>query len=456
MEIEENCVSDSGPSGPASPVMTQPKIFRNTSDEEPWMAELGSIPNMKRPSRATSIKDLRLRMAEVQEDPFSVDRPRSPSPFHEPARISWNSGTDTTPNASDSNDRRARIRYRSLSMRSRNLRSVASSLKSMSSNDLPRNSRSRQLPPRTPRMSARLSDSCWHAIHVLDRLQVPAFRRFTWTEDPVMPKTALRFSESLVFSIQKKAAFGIGIIWGNSFILHRIGDVWSAPLFLKEIAFSAGISVGGRIVEKLIAMPNKSGIHSFLQNEIRTALDLGLALGMDPFEADAPLVVSSTDFLSRDKPKHERPKEYTLSDGMIVDASWRFGKLKVDKKTNHEIYGADVSVEHILNGVVQAPPEFDPLYEILNLLTETAQVVKQTKHKFELARQDTRNSSLSSKQVLANTIARLNFKSSHGPGDTQTIGRQSTLDSQASCRLFGTGEELLDLDLDSPDDNEQT
>ena len=436
--------------------MNEGGLARATSNGDSWVSALSTLDGRKF-RKSVSINDLRLRMAEVAEEQRSstTDPPSSPQPLNPAAQISWRSEIETPQTASDSCEGTSRTQNVSLTFR--RPRSALSSPQSSNRSLLLPKPHARSLQPISQNLSKRLQSHCNRALSLLEQLQGPALRRYSFTEDPVMPKTALRFSRSLVFNTQKKAAFGLGIVWGRGFIVHNLGKSWSAPLFVKEMSFSAGLSFGGRVLESILAMPTEAGFQQFLERGLRTAIDLGLTLETDPFEGRQPTVVSSSEWKTNLATVDELPKQYSLSDGMIVDVSWRIGKFGLDVNTNRAIYGSDVSIEHILQGVVQIPKEFLPLYEALHELTETAQVVKATMSQFELTRtlvKRASNASESSSPRLG--IGKIFRKRDSRISDisdsalTDSNPHESQAEKDHSFHLFGR-EPLLDLDLDASD-----
>lgn len=52
----------------------------------------------------------------------------------------------------------------------------------------------------------------------------------------------------------------------------------------------------------------------------------------------------------------------------MQDASLTAGKIHIDEKFNHNVYGFDVKIESIIDGSVVAPPHFAPVYKAIAAL----------------------------------------------------------------------------------------
>lgn len=227
---------------------------------------------------------------------------------------------------------------------------------------------------------------CRKGIEFLTRLQEPAYSRREVDKEPILPKTALRFSKGLAFIWQRKAGLIGSYTWGFGFLIARLGpNQWSAPLFLSDSFLSVGATFGFRYINTFYAIPNDEGMLDFKHNFLDFNIDLAITMGVDPSLVDAPTAVLSTDrvsFLSNDP---SQPKAYAISDGAIIDASLRFGMHSTDAALNWKVYGEKITPDDILAGKVQSPEQFQPLYDYLSSLSATAAVVRSTQSEFEAA-----------------------------------------------------------------------
>jgi lipid-binding SYLF domain-containing protein len=240
-------------------------------------------------------------------------------------------------------------------------------------------------------LSANLRKECQRAIRFLRKLQQPQFSRTIVSTDPIMPPTALKFSKGIAFLRQQKAGLVTSWTWGSGFVISRIGPgIWSAPCFLSEKFLSCGLTCGYRTVDTCYAIPTNAGMAHFKVDSINSAFDLGLTLGYDPMQGEAPVaVVQSAD---RTTGRYalssaEKPKVFHVSDGAILDLSWRFGMHLIDDKIHRQLYGENVTSSDILEGKVQIPEEFKPFYDMLFKLAAVGDVVKPTVSMFEVEKE---------------------------------------------------------------------
>ena len=175
------------------------------------------------------------------------------------------------------------------------------------------------------------------------------------------------YLQGLAFMWQRKAGLITSWTWGTGFVIAHLGPGrWSAPLFLKDRFASVGLTAGFRTVDTFYAIPCDTGMEPFTNDYVASALDVAVTLEYDPFEGNAPLAVRLPNRCPPGLPlPSETPKAYSITDGVIVDFSWRIGAHLVDDDINEALYGSCVTPEQILEGKVQIPHEFLPLYSTL-------------------------------------------------------------------------------------------
>lgn len=340
--------------------------------------------------------------------------------------------------------------------------------------------------PLPPNITAYLEKMCARGVEFLEKLQKPAYSRTSDSTAPIMPKTALRFSRGLAFMWQWKAGLGVGYTSGSGFVISRLGPgLWSAPLFLCDRFVTLGLTAGFRTVDAAYAIPSDYGMECFTADKLSGVLDLGLTLGVDPWEAEVPVkAMQGADRSTPPSPYAKKdtdfPKVYQLCDGVILDCSWRCGFNMVDDAVNEALWGAGVTHSEILGGGVDIPGEFKTLYDTIAQFAESANMTKTTQSQFLVEKQ---------RVQLAATKATSSFKmtrllsrqksdaSSNGgtpitlnpsfddslplnhnsgssvPSNDGTVGT-SAGGSDGSFLLFGDTE-LLPLDLDDPGDDKQ-
>lgn len=286
---------------------------------------------------------------------------------------------------------------------------------------------------------------------------------------------------------QRKAGLITSWTWGTGFIIARLGPgVWSAPCFLADRFLSLGITAGFKTVDTCYAIPSEIGMHQFKTNMVNGSLDVALTLGTDPFAGDGPQVPMAVvqpgdrSSLTTYASAEQMPKTFQICDGAIFDISWRCGLHMVDDGINEALYGPTVGPQEILDGKVQIPEEFKPLYEAI-LKLASAPALRQTTSQFSVAKErvkataskqssflkrgtlggrssETKSSSLANVQVekrsLDNTFGSNSSSSSQIPGSSPSqLTNSNPCSAGSSFKLFGDAE-LLDLDLDAADEDE--
>lgn len=350
----------------------------------------------------------------------------------------------------------------------------------------------------TDHLSANLKKECRRAINFLLKLQQPPISRTSISVDPILPPTALNFSKGLAFLRQHKAGLVTSWTWGSGFVIARLAPgLWSAPCFLHEKFLSCGFTCGYRTVDTCYAIPTSAGMNLFNGDSLHSAFDLGLTLGFDPMQGETPVaIVQSADrTTSQNAPSPvEKPKVFHISDGAIVDFSWRCGMHLVNEKINKELYGGNISANDILEGKVQIPAEFKPFYELLTTIAAvgelkctrpTVSMFDAEKEKNKLKLQRSLPASLTFPRRKGGTLGRTGNSDSNtysngsighaysisdsaptGSSFPNSIGSQystsfggggggggggGVVKPSSDSRLFGDTE-LLDLDLDSPEE----
>ncbi len=343
----------------------------------------------------------------------------------------------------------------------------------------------RKVLPISSQLSENLKKECQWAIEFLAKLQEPAQSRTSTTSTAILPPTALKFSKGLAFLRQNKAGIFTSWTWGTGFVVARLGPgIWSAPLFLNDKFLSCGLTCGYRTVETCYAIPTASGLDAFKAESVNTSFDMGLTTGVDPLGNSASVVTAQSADRTTDRytlRPTEKPKVFCISDGIILDFSWRCGMHLIDEKKHKQIYGADLSVEDILSGKVQIPAEFKPFYETLAKLAAECDVLKPTVSQFDAEKERNKLKSQSSllKSFSKRSLSRSKSSRRGSSSDTESVGGDTylmngslnnSIGSQYSAafslplgsrpsvafelpspfpRLF-SDTELLDLDLDGP------
>lgn len=318
------------------------------------------------------------------------------------------------------------------------------------------------IPARVHRM---LTSECEKGISLLHILQKPVTSKFDATLQPVMPLSAIKFSKALAFLWKSKVGCMASYSSGRGFIIYQLEEgVWSAPCFLKDTFVSFGLTLGVLRQETIYALPTDASIFPFLNDMFKSTADLNMIDVSGPTffeEEDEKGQVQNGigDRGQRATQHHGQIRSYTRKDGVIMDISWRCGLEMIDAGLNALLYGEEMTHRDIMEGHVQIPDMFRPLYASLKELLDSIPYCKETVSPFEvqrkkLALERIRRSSTASSKSFPSSHNKMKRSSSRGHFDSCTDSSPSdTITSSAAQGkdhdqhvLFGD-DFLLDLDL---------
>lgn len=154
----------------------------------------------------------------------------------------------------------------------------------------------------------------------------------------------------------KKAAFIFGGEYGRGMMSCRVGDRWSAPLFMQLAKGSWGFQVGAQQVDLVLLVMNESGVQKLLQNKMTLGIDAAVAAGPIGRQASAGTDVQlKAEILS-----------YSRAAGLFAGVDLSGGVLRPDEDANQNAYGPSASPRTILaSREISAPPEAAPFLEAL-------------------------------------------------------------------------------------------
>ena len=288
---------------------------------------------------------------------------------------------------------------------------------------------------------------------------------------------------------QRKAGLVTSWTWGSGFVVARLAPgVWSAPCFLLDRFFSLGLTAGYKTVDTCYAIPTEVGLGPFKNDSLDSFLDFTVTLGTDPYGGDVPHVPMGgmqqgdrTHLVKFYERQEHHVKAFQLSDGAIFDLSWRCGFHMVDEGINEALYGPTIGPKEILEGKVQIPEEFRPLYEAIGELSSIP-AVRHTTSQFNVAKEKVKAAALKQSSFRRRTLSSkqseltssnsttfesngrtathdekngnsLSYNSIISGGSTSVLTNSTPGSPGSSFKLFGDSE-LLDLDLDSPEEGE--
>ena len=159
----------------------------------------------------------------------------------------------------------------------------------------------------------------------------------------------------------RKAAFLVGGEYGKGVMSCRIGDRWSAPVFLQLVKGSWGFQAGAEQVDVVLLVMNEDGVQKLLTNNVALGADASIAAGPigrhGSVGTDAQL---TAEILS-----------YSRAQGLFGGIDLSGGILRPDEDANKNAYGANATARTILaSREISAPTAASPLLQALNAESE--------------------------------------------------------------------------------------
>ena len=144
----------------------------------------------------------------------------------------------------------------------------------------------------------------------------------------------------------KKAAFMFGGEYGKGVMSCRVGEGWSAPVFMQLAKGSWGFQIGAEEVDVVLLMMNESGVQKLLQNKVTLGADASIAAGplghQGHVGTDAGL---TAEILS-----------YSRAKGLFAGIDLSGGVLRPDEDANANAYGRGITPKAILAGTGASMP----------------------------------------------------------------------------------------------------
>jgi len=143
----------------------------------------------------------------------------------------------------------------------------------------------------------------------------------------------------------KKFAVGIGGTGGRGPMSCREGKnfsgKWSAPAMYSIGGASAGLQLGGKASDVVVAIMAPSAVEKVLNSKVKVGSDVSAAAGPG---AQAGTISNSADMLT-----------YSRSSGLFAGASIDGASLEPDADANKRLYGKEVSAKEIVSGGAVKP-----------------------------------------------------------------------------------------------------
>jgi SH3 domain-containing YSC84-like protein 1 len=159
------------------------------------------------------------------------------------------------------------------------------------------------------------------------------------TPDKAVPKNLLDRAECVaVFPNVIKAGFIVGGRGGRGVASCRVGNSWSAPIYLNLGGGSFGLQIGAQATDFVFLMMNKEGVNSLLKNKFTLGADASVAAGPVGREAGA----------STDIKLDAQILSYSRSKGLFAGLELKGVVIDVDKDDMRDAYGENVMAKDIL------------------------------------------------------------------------------------------------------------
>lgn len=159
------------------------------------------------------------------------------------------------------------------------------------------------------------------------------------TPDKAVPQSLLDDAECVaVFPNVIKAGFIVGGRGGRGVASCRVGNTWSAPIYLNLGGGSIGLQIGAQATDFVFLMMNKDGVNSLLKNKFTLGADASVAAGPVGREAGA----------STDVALNAQILSYSRSKGLFAGLELKGVVVDVDKDDMRDAYGENVMAKEIL------------------------------------------------------------------------------------------------------------
>jgi lipid-binding SYLF domain-containing protein len=164
--------------------------------------------------------------------------------------------------------------------------------------------------------------------------------------DRAIPQSILAGAHCVVVvPSYKKAAFGIGVQYGQGVATCRTPRGWSAPVFVQLEGGSFGWQIGGQSTDLVLVAMNHDGLEAMLKNKFKLGGDASASAG--PVGRNAAADTDWTlkaEFLT-----------YSRSKGLFAGIDLTGTVLSQNVDFTRQEYGHDVPFEQVLHGDISTP-----------------------------------------------------------------------------------------------------
>lgn len=176
-----------------------------------------------------------------------------------------------------------------------------------------------------------------------------------------LPRDFLKSAAGLQFSVVQTGGLGLSGSRGRAFTVARLGRTagissWSGPAYATCHAAGLGLTVGFDTVSTVTVLGSPASVRAASSAGPRGGVELDLIAGKDravsQTEVDGDPVVP-----------------FSVAGGAMLDLSAKVGAFLPAAKKNAAVYGRPTGSNDILCGHVDHPVEFEPLYELISVLS---------------------------------------------------------------------------------------
>jgi SH3 domain-containing YSC84-like protein 1 len=153
-----------------------------------------------------------------------------------------------------------------------------------------------------------------------------------------------------------KFAFIFGGNYGRGVATCRMGNGWSAPMFVAVDGGSIGYQIGGSSTDLVMLFMNDHALHSLLTDKFKLGGDASVAAG--PVGRNA---TAATDLALR-----AEILSYSRTRGVFAGVSLDGAVVQADKSGDRAMYGRAVDRHEILSGKVAVPASARSLIKSLD------------------------------------------------------------------------------------------
>ncbi len=182
-----------------------------------------------------------------------------------------------------------------------------------------------------------------------DRLQAASevIEQVMAAPDHAIPESVLGKAHCvIVIPSEKKAAFGVGVQYGQGVAACRTGHGWSAPVFVRLGGASFGFQIGGQATDVVLIGMNTKAAQDMLRSKVKLGADASAAAGPVGRDAQADTdVLLNAEFLT-----------YSRSKGLFAGLDLSGELLEANDGDLHLEYGDSVTSNSVLHGSVPPKP----------------------------------------------------------------------------------------------------